>query len=164
MQIAFQKAQITEKQNSIIIDYGEYKLSMPKCFVKNNTFNIYDNNNYWVFNHENSKQEINGKALKTLLKPYIVLEQIQEKQSVKQSVQKLTPCEFYEQYNGHYIFKSDKGEECFQYNVTWANDKKSFKINNPYKFNDNLSNYIVMPYQPVNTHNDKIFLFGKVTK
>ncbi|WP_342276166.1 hypothetical protein [Spiroplasma endosymbiont of Nebria brevicollis] len=71
MQIEFQKEQITEKSNSIIIDYCDYKLSMPKCFIKNNTFNIYDNNNYWIYNLENIKKELTGVQLKELLKPYI---------------------------------------------------------------------------------------------
>ncbi len=35
---------------------------------------------------------------------------------------------------------------------------KSFKVNNPYKYNDNkVKNYIVMPMKDIETHNEKIF-------
>ncbi|WP_458257435.1 hypothetical protein [Spiroplasma endosymbiont of Dactylopius coccus] len=36
MQIEFKKEQIIKKQNSIMIDYGEYKLSIPNWMIKNN--------------------------------------------------------------------------------------------------------------------------------
>jgi len=71
MQIEFKKEQITKKQNSITIDYSEYKLSIPNWMIKNNSFTVDDNYTYWVFNLENVKKEMHGQELLDLLKPYL---------------------------------------------------------------------------------------------
>ncbi len=159
MKIEFNENQIIKETNNgaIIIEFGEYKLSISKCFIKNNNFNIEDNRIYWIFK-ENIKKELNGKELKELLKPYIQIEKIKEKEIINnKSIQKLTELEFYEEYNGYYIFKNNKNEECFKYNITWEKDRKSFKINNPYNDNDLAINYIVTPIKDISTHNNKIF-------
>ncbi len=71
MQIEFQKEQITEKSNSILINYGEYKLSVPNWMIKNNSFMVDDKYTYWVFNLENVKREMNGQELLNLLQPFL---------------------------------------------------------------------------------------------
>ncbi len=77
--------------------------------------------------------------------------------TINQNKDELISCEFYEQYNGYYIFTNDKNQECFKYNITWEENRKSFKINNPYKYNDLAINYIVTPIKDISTHNNKIF-------
>ncbi|WP_342274269.1 hypothetical protein [Spiroplasma endosymbiont of Phycita roborella] len=72
MQIEFKKEQIVkDKPQSILIDYVEYKLSLPKWMIKNNSFIVDNNYTYWVFNSENIKRELNGDELTKLLEPYI---------------------------------------------------------------------------------------------
>ncbi len=49
MQIEFKKEQIVkDKPQSILIDYVEYKLSLPKWMIKNNSFIADDKYTYWV--------------------------------------------------------------------------------------------------------------------
>ncbi len=86
-----------------------------------------------------------------------ILKYIKNIPNITRNENELISCEFYEQYNCYYIFKNDKNQECFKYNITWEQDMKSFKINNSYKHNDLAINYIVMPMKEINTHNEKIF-------
>lgn len=168
MQIEFKKEQITKKQNSITIDYGEYKLSIPNWMIKNNSFTVDDNYTYWVFNLENIKKEMNGQALLELLKPYIAEQKISvNKQEAPKEYYlndiKLEPLTFYEQHNSWFIgeitdSKTKITNPCFKYNITWEEDNRSFKINHPYNHNDLSINYIVTSYKHISTHNEKVFL------
>ncbi|MBP1526741.1 hypothetical protein [Spiroplasma endosymbiont of Dactylopius coccus] len=153
MQIEFKKEQIIKKQNSIMIDYGEYKLSIPNWMIKNNSFTVDNNYTYWVFNLENIKKEMNGQELLELLKPYLSEQKITvNKQEAPKEYYindiKLEPLIFYEQHNSWFIGeitdnKTKITNPCFKYNITWQQDNKSFKINNPYNHNDLPINYIV---------------------
>ncbi|WP_338986661.1 MULTISPECIES: hypothetical protein [unclassified Spiroplasma] len=49
---------------------------------------------------------------------------------------------------------------CFKYNITWEENRKGFKINNPYNHNDLPINYIVTSYKEISTHNEKVFLLN----
>lgn len=168
MQIEFKKEQITKKQNSITIDYGEYKLSIPNWMIKNNSFTVDDNYTYWVFNLENTKKEMNGQALLELLKPYLSEQKISvNKQEASKEYYindiKLEPLTFYEQHNSWFIgeitdSKTKITNPCFKYNITWEQDNRSFKINHPYNHNDLTINYIVTSYKHISTHNEKVFL------
>lgn len=72
MKIEFKKEQIVkDKAQSILIDYVEYKLSLPKWMIKNNSFIVNNSYTYWVFNLENIKRELSGNELIKLLEPYI---------------------------------------------------------------------------------------------
>ncbi|BDT04153.1 hypothetical protein [Spiroplasma ixodetis] len=59
-----------------------------------------------------------------------ILKYIKNISDITTNENELISCEFYEQYNGYYIFTNDKNQECFKYNITWEQDMKSFKINN----------------------------------
>lgn len=169
MQIEFKNEQITKKQNSIIIDYNEYKLSVPNWMIKNNSFIVNDNYTYWVYNFENNKKmEMNGQELLDLLKPYLAEQKITVNKPIVAKEYylndiKLEPLTFYQEHNSWFIGeitdnKTNITNPCFKYNITWQQDNnRSFKINNPYKFNDLQNNYIVMPYKNLNTHNEQIF-------
>ncbi len=170
MQIEFKKEQIIKKQNSIMIDYGEYKLSIPNWMVKNNSFTVDNNYTYWVFNFENIKKELNGNELIKLLEPYIseqkiiVNKPIAPKEYYLNNI-KLEPLTFYEQYNSWFISeitdnKTNITNPCFKYNITWEENKKNFRINNPYNHNDLPINYIVTSYKHISTHNEKVFLLN----
>ncbi|WDA53623.1 MAG: hypothetical protein PPFGHCPK_01322 [Spiroplasma endosymbiont of Drosophila atripex] len=168
MQIEFKKEQITKKQNSITIDYGEYKLSLPNWMIKNNSFTVDDNYTYWVFNLENVKKEMNGQELLKLLKPYISEQKITvNKQEAPKEYYlndiKLEPLTFYEGHNSWFIgeitdYKTKITNPCFKYNITWEQDNKSFKINHPYNHSDLSINYIITSYKHISTHNEKVFL------
>ncbi|WJG69791.1 hypothetical protein [Spiroplasma ixodetis] len=61
MQIEFKKEQIVKnKPQSILIDYVEYKLSLPKWMIKNNSFIVDNSYTYWVFNLDNVKRKLSG--------------------------------------------------------------------------------------------------------
>lgn len=168
MQIEFKKEQITKKQNSITIDYGEYKLSIPNWMIKNNSFTVDDNYTYWVFNLENVKKEMNGQELLELLKPYLSEQKIsvnkqEEPKEYYLNDIKIEPLTFYEQHNSWFIgeitdSKTKITNPCFKYNITWEQDNRSFKINHPYNHNDLTINYIVTSYKHISTHNEKVFL------
>lgn len=168
MQIEFNKKQIVkDKPQSIMLDYGEYRLSLPKWMIKNNIFIIDNNYTYWVFNLENIKKELNGNELIKLLEPYIAEQKIiVNTPSVPKEYYlndiKLEPLMFYEHHNSWFIGeitdpKTNITNPCFKYNIQWQNNK-SFKINNPYNDNDLPINYIVTSYKHISTHNQKIFL------
>ena len=168
MQIEFKKEQIIkDKPQSILIDYGEYRLQCPKWMVKNNSFIVDDKYTYWVFNLENIKREMNGQELLDLLKPYIAEQKIiVNKQEAPKEYYlndiKLEPLTFYEQHNSWFIGeitdnKTKITNPCFKYNITWEQDNKNFKINNPYNHNDLAINYIVTSYKHIATHNEKVF-------
>ncbi len=40
--------------------------------------------------------------------------------------------------------KTNITNPCFKYNITWEENRKGFKINNPYTHNDLPINYIVI--------------------
>ncbi|WP_342276214.1 hypothetical protein [Spiroplasma endosymbiont of Nebria brevicollis] len=158
MIIEFSQDQIIKETNNgaIIIEFGEYKISISKCFINKNSFNIDETRIYWVFK-DNIKKELNGVQLKELLKQYIQIEDLKEKPIINNKmIEKLITLEFYKKYNGYYIGQI-KNEECFKYNITWEKDRKSFKINNPYNHNDLVINYIVTSLKDLVTHNNKIF-------
>ncbi|WP_342275952.1 hypothetical protein [Spiroplasma endosymbiont of Nebria brevicollis] len=158
MIIEFSQDQIIKETNNgaIIIEFGEYKISISKCFINKNSFNIDETRIYWVFK-DNIKKELNGVQLKELLKQYIQIEDLKEKPIINNKIiEKLITFEFYKKYNGYYIGQI-KNEECFKYNITWEKDRKSFKINNPYNHNDLVINYIVTSLKDLVTHNNKIF-------
>ncbi|WP_342275797.1 hypothetical protein [Spiroplasma endosymbiont of Nebria brevicollis] len=158
MIIEFSQEQIIKETDNgaIIIEFGEYKISISKCFIKKNSFNIDETRIYWVFK-DNIKKELNGVQLKELLKQYIQIEDLKEKPIIyNKIIEKLITLEFYKKYNGYYIGQI-KNEECFKYNITWEKDRKSFKINNPYNHNDLVINYIVTSLKDLVTHNNKIF-------
>ncbi|WP_375316843.1 hypothetical protein [Spiroplasma endosymbiont of Virgichneumon dumeticola] len=108
MQIEFQKEQITEKSNSILINYGEYKLSVPNLMIKNNSFMVDDKYKYWVFNLENVKREMNGQELLNLLQPFlakqkITVNKLPAKKEYYINKTKLEELTFYEKHNGWFI-------------------------------------------------------------
>ncbi|WJG70817.1 hypothetical protein [Spiroplasma ixodetis] len=168
MQIEFKKEQIIkDKPQSILIDYVEYKLSLPKWMVKNNSFTVDNNYTYWVFNSENIKRELNGNELTKLLEPYISEQKIivNKKEAPKEyylNYIKLEPLTFYEQHNSWFIgeitdSKTKITNSCFKYNIRLKENRKSFKINHPYNHNDLAINYLVTFYKHISTHNEKIF-------
>ncbi|WP_342277169.1 hypothetical protein [Spiroplasma endosymbiont of Nebria brevicollis] len=59
MIIEFSQDQIIKETNNgaIIIEFGEYKISISKCFIKKNSFNIDETRIYWVFK-DNIKKRI----------------------------------------------------------------------------------------------------------
>ncbi|WJG69814.1 hypothetical protein [Spiroplasma ixodetis] len=169
MKIEFKKEQIVkDKPQSILIDYVEYKLSLPKWMIKNNSFIVDNNYTYWVFNSENIKKELNGNELIKLLEPYlseqkITLNKPETPKEYYLNDIKLEPLTFYEQHNSWFIGeitdnKTNIANPCFKYNIRWEENKKSFKINYPYNHNDLSSNYIVTSYKHISTHNEKVFL------
>ncbi|BDT03501.1 hypothetical protein [Spiroplasma ixodetis] len=168
MQIEFKKEQIVkDKPQSILIDYVEYKLSLPKWMIKNNSFIVDNNYTYWVFNSENIKRELNGDELTKLLEPYIseqkiTVNKLETPKEYYLNDIKLEPLTFYEQHNSWFIgeitdSKTKITNPCFKYNVTWEENRKGFKLNNPYNHNDLSINYIVTSYKHISTHNEKIF-------
>lgn len=168
MQIQFNKEQIVkDKSQSIMLDYGEYRLSLPKWMVKNNTFIIDENYTYWVFNLENIKRELSGNELIKLLEPYISEQKITVNKPIAPKEYyindiKLEPLTFYEQHNSWFMGeitdpKTKITNPCFKYNITWEQDNRSFKINNPYNHNDLPINYIITSYKDISTHNEKVF-------
>lgn len=171
MQIEFKKEQIIkDKPQSILIDYVEYKLSLPKWMIKNNSFTVDNSYTYWVFNSENIKRELNGDELTKLLEPYISEQKITvNKPTVPKEYYlndiKIEPLKFYEQHNSWFIGeitdnKTKITNPCFKYNITWEENRKGFKINNPYNHNDLPINYIVTSYKEISTHNEKVFLLN----
>ncbi len=56
--------------------------------------------------------------------------------------------------------KTKTTNPCFKYNIRWEENRKSFKINNPYNHNDLLINYIVTSYKEISTYNENIFLLN----
>ncbi|WP_342275842.1 hypothetical protein [Spiroplasma endosymbiont of Nebria brevicollis] len=166
MQIEFQKEQITEKSNSIMINYGEYKLSVPNWMIKNNSFIVDDKYTYWVFNLENIKKELIGMELKELLKPYInsqkiTINQPPAKKEYYINKIKLEELTFYEEHNGWFIGeikdpKTNIINSCFKYNVKWVENNKAYKIIE-YNHNDLPTNYLITPYKDINTHSKNTF-------
>ncbi|WP_339046997.1 hypothetical protein [Spiroplasma endosymbiont of Colias croceus] len=144
------------KNGGILLEIGEYETWFPKQYTsidENNkkiALKIFENFDYKL--GKNSITE-NMKSIKGSE----VLKYIKNIPDITTNENELISCEFYEQYNGYYIFKNDKNQECFKYNITWEQDMKSFKINNPYNDNDLAINYIVTPMKDINTHNEKIF-------
>ncbi|WP_338959413.1 hypothetical protein [Spiroplasma endosymbiont of Tiphia femorata] len=171
MQIEFKKEQIVkDRPQSILIDYGEYKLQCPKWMVKNNSFIADDKYTYWVFNLENIKRELSGNELIKLLEPYIKDQKITVNKPTAPKEYylndiKLEPLKFYEQHNSWFICeitdnKTKITNPCFKYNITWEENRKDFKINNPYKHDDLPINYLVTSYKEISTHNEKVFLLN----
>lgn len=155
MIINFSKKQIIKEttNGAIIVEIGEYKLSLQKRFIKNNTFLIDDKKNYWVFKND-VKKEFTGDELKKLLLPYIKLNK--EKIQDKTIIQLLKPLWFYERFNGWYIGNIN-GNDCFKYNITWKDENSNnFTINKPYKHNDLAQNYIITTFKDINSHNNEI--------
>ncbi|WP_342265952.1 hypothetical protein [Spiroplasma endosymbiont of Villa modesta] len=151
------KTKIQESTNGgILLEIGEYETWFPKQYTsidENNkkiALKIFENFDYKL--GKNSITE-NMKSIKGSE----VLKYIKNIPDITTNENELISCEFYEQYNGYYIFTNDKNQECFKYNITWEQDMKSFKINNPYNDNDLAINYIVTPMKDINTHNEKIF-------
>ncbi|WP_425383047.1 hypothetical protein [Spiroplasma endosymbiont of Melieria omissa] len=152
MQIEFKKEQIVkDKPQSILIDYIEYKLSLPKWMIKNNSFIVDNSYTYWVFNLENIKRELSGNELIKLLEPYIKDQKITinkptaPKEYYLNDI-KLEPLTFYEQHNSWFMGeitdnKTKITNPCFKYNITWEENRKGFKINNPYKHDGLPINY-----------------------
>ncbi|WP_174481373.1 hypothetical protein [Spiroplasma endosymbiont of Danaus chrysippus] len=150
------KTKIQETNNGILLEIGEYETWFPKQFT-----NINEKNKKIIikiiedFNYQLGKKSIT-KDIESI-KGSDILKYIKNISDITTNENELISCEFYEQYNGYYIFKNDKNQECFKYNITWEKDMKSFKINNPYNDNDLAINYIVTPMKDINTHNEKIF-------
>ena len=147
------KTKIKETNNGgILLEIGEYETWFPKQFTT-----IDEKNKKIVlkiiedFNYKLGKKSIT-KDIESI-KGSDILKYIKNILDINTNENDLIPCTFYEQYNGCYIFKNNN-QECFKYNITWEQDRKSFKINNPYKENDKPINYIVTPIKDVSTHNE----------
>ncbi|WP_342254357.1 hypothetical protein [Spiroplasma endosymbiont of Zeiraphera isertana] len=150
------KNRIKETTKGMLLEIGEYETWFP---IKDT---IIDEKNKKIalkiiedFYYKLGKKSIT-KNIESV-KGSDILKYIKNIPNITKNENELISCEFYEQYNGYYIFKNAKNQECFKYNITWEQDMKSFKINNPYKNNDLAINYIVMPTKDINTHNEKIF-------
>ncbi|WP_339047741.1 hypothetical protein [Spiroplasma endosymbiont of Colias croceus] len=150
------KNKIKETTKGMLLEIGEYETWFP---IKDT---IIDTKNKKIalkiiedFYYKLGKKSI-IKDIESV-KGSDILKYIKNIPDITTNKNELISCEFYEQYNGYYIFKNDKNQECFKYNITWEQDMKSFKINNPYNDNDLAINYIVMPMKDINTHNEKIF-------
>ncbi|WP_342217562.1 hypothetical protein [Spiroplasma endosymbiont of Amphimallon solstitiale] len=151
------KSKIQETNNGgILLEIGEYETWFPKQFTTINNQNqkiiikiIED------FNYKLGKKSIT-KDIESI-KGSEILKYIKNIPNITTTENELISCEFYEEYNGYYIFKNNNNQKFFKYNITWEKDMKSFKINNPYKHNDLAINYIVTPMKDINTHNEKIF-------
>lgn len=150
------KNKVRETTKGMLLEIGEYETWFP---IKDTIIN---QNNKKItlkiiedFNYKLGKKSIT-KDIESI-KGSEILKYIKNISDITTNENELISCEFYEQYNGYYIFTNDKNQECFKYNITWEKDMKSFKINNPYKDNDLVINYIVTPMKDINTHNEKIF-------
>lgn len=150
------KSKVRETKKGILLEIGEYETWFATQYT-----NI-DNKNKKIlikifedWDYKLGKKSIINNI--SSIKGSEILKYIKNIPNVAANENELISCEFYEQYNGYYIFKNDKEEECFKYNITWEQDRKSFKINNPYNHNDLFINYIVTPMKDILTHNNKIF-------
>lgn len=150
------KNKIKETTKGMLLEIGEYETWFP---IKDT---IIDEKNKKIalkiiedFYYKLGKKSIT-KDIESV-KGSDILKYIKNIPNITRNENELISCEFYEQYNGYYIFKNDKNQECFKYNITWEQDMKSFKINNPYNDNDLAINYIVTPMKNIETHNQKIF-------
>ncbi|WP_342253467.1 hypothetical protein [Spiroplasma endosymbiont of Zeiraphera isertana] len=150
------KNKIKETTKGMLLEIGEYETWFP---IKDT---IIDEKNKKIalkiiedFYYKLGKKSIT-KDIESV-KGSDILKYIKNIPNITTNENELISCEFYEQYNGYYIFKNDKNQECFKYNITWEQDMKSFKINNPYNDNDLAINYIVTPIKDISTHNEKIF-------
>lgn len=145
-----------KNKGGILLEIGEYETWFPKQYTtideknKKIALKIIED-----FNYKLGKKSIT-KDIESI-KGSEVLKYIKNISDITTNENELISCEFYEQYNGYYIFKNNNNQECFKYNITWEKDMKSFKINNPYNDNDLAINYIVTPMKDINTHNEKIF-------
>ncbi|WP_425381524.1 hypothetical protein [Spiroplasma endosymbiont of Polydrusus pterygomalis] len=151
------KSKIVETNNGgILLEIGEYETWFPKQYTtideknKKIALKIIEDFNYKLGKKsiKNNIQSIKGSD---------ILKYIKNIPDIITNENELISCEFYEQYNGYYIFINDKNQKCFKYNITWEENRKSFKINNPYNHNDLAINYIVTPIKDLETHNNKIF-------
>ncbi|WP_338979060.1 hypothetical protein [Spiroplasma endosymbiont of Panzeria rudis] len=150
------KNKIKETTKGMLLEIGEYETWFP---IKDT---IIDEKNKKIalkiiedFYYKLGKKSIT-KDIESV-KGSDILKYIKNIPNITKNENELISCEFYEQYNGYYIFKNDKNQKCFKYNITWEQDMKSFKINNPYNDNDLAINYIVTPMKDIKTHNQKIF-------
>ncbi|WP_339046545.1 hypothetical protein [Spiroplasma endosymbiont of Colias croceus] len=145
-----------KNKGGILLEIGEYETWFPKQYTtideknKKIALKIIED-----FNYKLGKKSIT-KDIESI-KGSDILKYIKNISDITTNENELISCTFYEKYNGYYIFTNDKNQECFKYNITWEKDMKSFKINNPYKDNDLVINYIVTPMKDINTHNEKIF-------
>ncbi|WP_342253437.1 hypothetical protein [Spiroplasma endosymbiont of Zeiraphera isertana] len=150
------KNKIKETTKGMLLEIGEYETWFP---IKDT---IIDEKNKKIalkiiedFYYKLGKKSIT-KDIESV-KGSDILKYIKNIPNINTNENELISCEFYEQYNGYYIFKNDKNQECFKYNITWEQDMKSFKINNPYNDNDLAINYIITSMKNIETHNEKIF-------
>ncbi|WDA53912.1 MAG: hypothetical protein PPFGHCPK_01263 [Spiroplasma endosymbiont of Drosophila atripex] len=150
------KNKIKETTKGMLLEIGEYETWFP---IKDT---IIDEKNKKIalkiiedFYYKLGKKSIT-KDIESV-KGSDILKYIKNIPNITTNENELISCEFYEKYNGYYIFKNDKNQECFKYNITWEQDMKSFKINNPYNDNDLAINYIVTSMKNIETHNQKIF-------
>ncbi|WP_375317665.1 hypothetical protein [Spiroplasma endosymbiont of Virgichneumon dumeticola] len=150
------KSKVRETEKGILLEIGEYETWFSTQYT------TIDNKNKKIlikifedWNYKLGKKSITNDI--SSIKGSEILKYVKNIPNVTDNENELISCEFYEQYNGYYIFKNDKEEECFKYNITWEQDRKSFKINNPYNHNDLFINYIVTPMKDILTHNEKIF-------
>ncbi|WP_375316908.1 hypothetical protein [Spiroplasma endosymbiont of Virgichneumon dumeticola] len=150
------KSKVRETEKGILLEIGEYETWFSTQYT------TIDNKNKKIlikifedWNYKLGKKSITNDI--SSIKGSEILKYVKNIPNVTANENELISCEFYEQYNGYYIFKNDKEEECFKYNITWEQDRKSFKINNPYNHNDLFINYIVTPMKDILTHNEKIF-------
>ncbi|BET39046.1 hypothetical protein [Spiroplasma ixodetis] len=150
------KNKIKETTKGMLLEIGEYETWFP---IKDT---IIDTKNKKIalkiiedFYYKLGKKSIT-KDIESI-KGSDILKYIKNIPNITKNENELISCEFYEQYNGYYIFKNDKNQECFKYNITWEQNMKSFKINNPYNDNDLAINYIITPIKDISTNNHKIF-------
>jgi len=150
------KNKVRETTKGMLLEIGEYETWFP---IKDT---IIDEKNKKIalkiiedFNYKLGKKSIT-KDIESI-KGSDILKYIKNISDITINENKLIACTFYEQYNGYYIFKNNNNQECFKYNITWEQNNKSFKINNPYNHNDLAINYIVTPMKDIVTHNNKIF-------
>ena len=150
------KNKVRETTKGMLLEIGEYETWFP---IKDT---IIDEKNKKIalkiiedFYYKLGKKSIT-KDIESI-KGSEILKYIKNIPNINTNENDLISCTFYEQYNGYYIFTNEKNQECFKYNITWEQDRRSFKINNPYNHNDLAINYIVTEMKDVSTHNEKVF-------
>lgn len=149
------KTKIKETTKGMLLEIGEYETWFPKENINTNKnqllIKIFEDWNYKLGKKSitNNIESIKGSE---------ILKYIKNISNININENELIPCneQYNPQYNGYYIGKINN-KDCFKYNITWEKNRKSFKINNPYKENDLVINYIVTPIKDISTHNEKIF-------